>query len=42
MGLKVKVSNFFIDNHGPELLLIISSVVIVVLMIQDVISVVRP
>lgn len=39
MSLRAKVSDFFIDNRGPDGLLVISCVVIVILMIRDLISV---
>ncbi|WP_291352828.1 hypothetical protein [Desulfosporosinus sp.] len=42
MSLRTKISDFFIDNHGPELLLAASTIVIVVLMIQEVLAVIKP
>ncbi|WP_282432716.1 hypothetical protein [Desulfosporosinus sp. HMP52] len=39
MSLRVKVSDFFLDHHGPELLLVVSCVVLIILIIRDVIAV---
>ncbi len=39
MSFRAKVSDFFIDHRGPDLLLGIACVVIVILMVRDVMAV---
>ena len=42
MSIRAKIADLFIDNGGPNFLILASGIVIVILMIQEVLTVIRP